>query len=62
MFVHLSHATIFLALLWLDYRGYRGKEPIFRQWDRFFVAAIQIFLAFDILGRGCVATGGAKFY
>lgn len=53
VFTHMLHAFIFIALIWLDWLVYKGKQPraFFNDWTQSVVAGCQLVFALDILGR-----------
>lgn len=48
---HLLAAFVILLLLWLEWLLFTRKPTLFSYWGPLLIAGVQLFMAFDILGR-----------
>lgn len=48
---HLFAAFVILLLFWLEWMLFMRKPTMFSYWGPLIIAIIQLYMAFDILGR-----------
>ncbi|KAK9895789.1 hypothetical protein P389DRAFT_69682 [Cystobasidium minutum MCA 4210] len=59
---HLFAAFVILLLFWLEWLLFMRKPTLFSYWGPLIIAVIQLYMAFDILGRSLNAANQAGGY